>query len=84
MKNDTNFSGGYAYAVAAQCPPCPPSWPESKAPPPPLSNPRPCRVQSLSNTVPSPVIARVLGPCVPAKITGTQAMGPIPRFGSVD
>jgi hypothetical protein len=84
VKNDTNFSGGYAYAVAAQCPHAPPLAKKQARPPPPLSNPRPGPVQSVSNTVPSPVIARVLGPCVPAKTTGTRAMGPIPRFGSVD
>ena len=49
-----------------------------------LSNLRHGPVQSLSNTVPSPVIARDLGPRVPADVTGTQALGPIPRFGSVD
>lgn len=73
MKNDTNFSGGYAYAVAAQCPPSGSPWQENRPPPTrSLSNPRPCRVQSVSNAGPSPVIARDLGPRVPAMTTGTQ------------
>ena len=73
VKNDTNFSGGYAYAVAA---PLAPSGGlgQKTGPPSPVSvqsAPLPCPI--LSNAVPSPVIARVLGPCVPAMTTGTRA-----------
>ena len=63
VKNDRNFSGGYAYAVAAQFPHGPPPGQESRHPPPPLSNP-----------LASPVTARGLGSCVPAKTTGTLAI----------
>ena len=78
VKNDTNFQGGYAYAVAAQCP----HWGglgQKNRPTHPVSvqsRPRPCPI--LSNPVPSPVIARDLGSCVPAERTGTRAMGPFP------
>ena len=75
VKNDTNFQGPSTPVRWRPTPHGPPSWPESKAPPPLLSNPCPHPVQSLSNTVPSPVIARDLGPCVPAKTTGTQGYG---------
>ena len=84
MKNDTNFSGGYAYAVAAQCPHRGVSARKTGPGGGSLSNPRHGPVQSVSNPLANPVIARVLGLRVPAKTTGTRAMGPIPRFGSVD
>ena len=74
VKNDTNFLGGYAYAVAAQCPHRGVSARKTGPPARSLSNLRHGPVQSLSNTVPSPVIARDLGPRVPADVTGTQAM----------
>ena len=44
----------------------------------------PNQAQPLSNPLASPVIARGLGLRVPAERTGTQAMGPIPRFSSGD
>lgn len=74
VKNDTNFSG----------PSTPVRWRPAPHGPPPGQNPRhppPSFVQSaswpcpiLSNPLTSPVIARVLGPCVPAMTTGTQAV----------
>ena len=72
VKNDTNFQGGYAYAVAAQLAPSGYPWPKNKPARPVFVQSGPCRVQSVSNPAPSPVIARVLGSCVPAERTGTQ------------
>ena len=79
VKNDTNFQGGYAYAVAAPLAPSGGLGQENRHRGGSLSNPCPGPVQSVSNMVPGPVIARVLGSCVPAMTTGTQGYGPIPR-----
>jgi len=40
-----------------------------------VSNPRRRRVQSVSNPLANPVTASDLGPCVPAKTTGTRTIG---------
>ena len=75
VKNDRNFSGGYACGPASSIGPIGGSRPGKQAQGGgSLSNPRHCRVQSVSNPLPGPVISRVLGPCVPAKTTGTRAM----------
>lgn len=77
VKNDRNFSSGYACGAAAETPHRGPPGQKTGPPAQSVSNPCRRRVQSVSNCPASPVTASDLGPCVPAKTTGTQALAKV-------